>query len=474
MRLESSIQAGGSSRTLVGRALRSSLIAVSLAAAFTAPALAQAHDPAQGNFLVRASGSAFPAGFSALVTALGGRVIFAHGASGVAAIANMSDDGAAQIARMAGIAAVVDDDFTSVGVPLTSAPEAATNLVQSPSDPTTAVRFARQWHLRQIEAPAAWAAGRLGKPTTKVAILDTGLGYTHPDLAGRVDLALSRSFVPDDDLLVQNFFPGAHPIADLHYHGTHVGATVSSNALAAAGVTSGVTLVGVKVCSAAGSCPTSAVLAGVLYAADVGVPVANMSLGGSFLRRQASARGGDSPSFIAIINQVFGYAHRKGTTFVVSAGNSNADLDHDGNSFKAYCSSSTVICVSATGPTAQASTDGPWTDADAKASYSNYGVSSINVAAPGGNGSSRVTAACSPFSLQLPICQTGVFVLGINGTSMAAPHASGVAALISEDVGKSPARIRARLQQTADDLGDPGADPIYGKGRINARKAVGL
>ena len=82
-------------------------------------------------------------------------------------------------------------------------------------------------------------------------------------------------------------------------------------------------------------------------------------------------------------------------------------------------------------------------------------------------------AACSTFSLVFPVCQTGAFVLGASGTSAASPNAAGVAALIAEDVGRDPARIRTRLQQTADDLGTPGTDPFYGKGRINAARAVG-
>jgi subtilisin family serine protease len=56
---------------------------------------------------------------------------------------------------------------------------------------------------------------------------------------------------------------------------------------------------------------------------------------------------------------------------------------------------------------------------------------------------------------------------------MAAPHVAGVAALIAGQVGRSPAQISARLQQTADDLGQPGVDPAYGKGRVNAARAVG-
>ncbi|MEO6447553.1 MAG: S8 family serine peptidase [Gemmatimonadaceae bacterium] len=156
---------------------------------------------------------------------------------------------------------------------------------------------------------------------------------------------------------------------------------------------------------------------------------------------------------------------------VVSAGNCNIDTDHDGNGYKAYCSAPNVVLVSATSPTASAGINGPWTDLDARASYSNYGVSSDSVAAPGGTSAAAVWAACSRFSLQIPQCQTGTFIVGLRGTSMAAPHTSAVAALISEDVGGNPARIRARLQQSADDLGPSGADPVYGKGRINARRA---
>jgi subtilisin family serine protease len=428
----------------------------------------------EGSYLVQAAGAAFPADFAALVKALGGNVSFKHDAAGVAAVKGLTDTAAAQLGKQKGIAAVEADDFTTLDQPASLTVEAAGGSVESPSDPTTATRYARQWNMRQIEAPAAWAAGRLGEAYTKVGILDSGLSYNHPDLDGRVDLVNSKSFVPSDDALVAFYFPGAHPIADLNFHGTHVGATVASNAIVLAGVTSGTTLVGIKVCDVYGSCPTSSVLQGILYAADLGLPVANMSLGGYFERRQASARGGVSPSFIAIINQVFNYAHRKGTTMVVSAGNDEIDMDNDKNGYKAYCSAPNVICVSATGPTSQGGTNGPWTDSDALAWYSNYGVSAINVAAPGGNNSTSVWAACSKFSLQIPVCGTGTFILGLQGTSMAAPHVTATAALISEETGRNPAAIRARLQQSADDLGAPGADPAYGKGRINVRKAIGL
>lgn len=427
----------------------------------------------QGKFLVRASGGGFPSDFAAQVQALGGTVTFAHQGAGIAAVSGLSDAAAAQLAKVRGIGGVDDDNFTTVDLPTGFETAAADGAVASASDPTSATWFARQWNMRQVNAPAAWAAGRLGNSTTRVGILDTGLDYTHPDLAGRVDLANSVSFDAFDDLFVGFFFPGANPVADLHFHGTHVGSTVVSNGVVTAGIMSGATLVGIKVCSFFGSCPTSQVLQGILYAADLGLPVANMSLGGSFQRKQASARGGVGPSFIATINAVFTYANRKGTVMVVSAGNSSADLDHDGNGYKAYCSAPNVVCVSATGPTAAVSVNGPWTAPDAPAYYTNFGTSSVSVAAPGGSTGASVWASCSRFSLQIPVCQTGTFILGLRGTSMAAPHVTGTAALISEDVGANPGLIRARLQQSADDLGAPGADPYYGKGRINVGRAVG-
>jgi subtilisin family serine protease len=123
---------------------------------------------------------------------------------------------------------------------------------------------------------------------------------------------------------------------------------------------------------------------------------------------------------------------------------------------------------------------------DSFAGYSNYGSSAINVAAPGGTGSSVaanqrqrgfVTAACSrsAVSAGLAVCQTGTFVVGSNGTSMAAPHVSGLAALIVEQIGKDkPSQVKAIIQQSADDIWKPGTDPYYGKGRINVPRALGL
>ncbi|HLM68970.1 MAG TPA: S8 family serine peptidase, partial [Longimicrobium sp.] len=401
-------------------------------------------------------------------------VTFAHDGAGIGAVAGLSPEAAARLVTAPGVRAVVADAATTLEpVAGDLATAQAPSLAGTAGDPALAWGFPRQWHLRAIGAERAWAAGRHGSPAVRVAILDTGLDYRHPDLAGRVDLAGSRSFVPSEAALLEANFPGAHPVADLHYHGTHVGATVASNGIIAAGVTSRVTLVGLKVCTLNGRCPVSNVLAGLVYSADLGVDVANVSIGNAFERADSSAAHRDGPSFVAVVNQALAYVHRKGTTVVVAAGNQNRDLDHDGNQYRVYCSAPSVICVSATGPASAAGVDGPFVDVDARAWYSNYGRSVVTVAAPGG-AAQPTWAACSTFSLVIPGCRAGAFVLGLLGTSAASPHAAGVAALIAEDVGRDPSQVRARLQATADDRGEPGTDPFYGKGRINAARAVGL
>jgi lantibiotic leader peptide-processing serine protease len=420
-----------------------------------------------GDSYVVRFGGPIPASFSKAVQAGGGTIETIHEGAGIAVVSNLSASAAAQLRGLTSNGEVIADDKITVRLG-TSTVQAQSQLqASSTTAPEAAQYYPYQWHLRAVSAPAAWAAGHLGSPEVTVAVLDTGVSYEHADLAGRVDLSRSVSFVPSDDALIAAYFPGMHPVTDLYYHGTHVAATISSNAVVAAGMTANVTIMGVKVLSASGEGTFSGVLEGLLWAADHGADVANLSLGDAFLRR-------GNGRYVSLIQQVFNYAARKGMLVVVAAGNESLDLDHDRNLFKSYCSAANVVCVSATGPTYAYSEAGPWVDVDAFAPYSNYGRSAISVAAPGGYWGA-IYAACAPTSLIIPECAGGSYVIGLGGTSMAAPHVSGLAALLVDQLGHGhPSRIKARIEQSADDLGKKGNDPYYGKGRINAAKALGL
>lgn len=416
-------------------------------------------------YLVLFEDTYVPDDFAGQVAALGGKVDFAHPV-GIAIVSGLAEGAAAELGARGDINAVQANESYALDPFLAEgAVEAVESVPESPDDPTTASRYSWQWNMRAIDADLAWAAGRLGSPEVTVAIVDTGIDYLYPDLLGLVDLSRSVSFVPTDDALVDALFPGRHHVTDLYFHGTHVAATASSNSLVAAGVTTQTTLMGVKVCSVFGECEDSAVIQGVLYAVDNGADVINMSLGGYLDKRDEHV--------VGFINRMFNYANRMGVTVVVSAGNASADLDHDKDQYKTYCNAPNVACVSATGPThADNIRTGPWYNIDAPASYTNFGSSAINVAAPGGSDGGYVWAACSQTSLVIPACQTGVYIVGAAGTSMAAPHVSGLAALVVEDVGRNPGRVKTIIQKGADDLGKRGVDPFYGKGRINVGETV--
>ena len=419
------------------------------------------------HIVVFSSKRGVPRDFERSVTDLGATVDAVYTELGAAVVSGLDDATAAKLKRLNGVQYAELEPVIEMRIPELSGDRIASKAAPaSPSDPTGAFFFADQWNMRAIDAPGAWATGRLGSPAVTIAILDTGIDYLHGDLDGHVDLSRSISFLPEDDALVDLIFPGREYITDLVWHGTHVASNAVSSGWGMAGVTSDVTLIGVKVCSVYGGCPGAAIFGGIAYAIENGADVVNMSLGGHFQKS-------DYPGFVSVINRLFNYAKNQNVTMVVSAGNESIDLDHDGDGFKTYCDAPHVICVSATGPTGW---DGGtvWENVDAPADYTNFGRSAVSIAAPGGNSGDFVLGACSTTSLIITGCQASPwFYVWAAGTSMSAPHVAGLAALMVEDYGKSPSRVKTKIQQSADDLGQPGTDPYYGKGRINVATAVG-
>ncbi len=436
--------------------------------------------------------AAIPDGFTRRVQALGGKIALKDEVLRAAAVSGLTDreaqdlvrDGLAQAAE---VEPVLQLHPYGVQKPMRPLP----GRVTSPSNPADALLFLPlQWNMTAVHADAAWAAGKLGSSDTEVAILDTGLDYTHPDLAGHVDLARSIDLVGETDSIVKYVGAGWHPITDLNTHGTHVGAVVSSNAFITAGITSRTTLMGVKVCTMRGRCPVFGVLEGIRYAADAGASVINLSIAVTFSKSS-------NPGLVSLFNTVMGYAQRKGALVVVSAGNSASDLDHDGNMFAAYCSAPHVICVSALGPTGVGAF-GPFVNVDAFASsFSNFGRSAITVAAPGGNvviaggavvGLTPVWSSCSTtaqdFGSLLPgltdpslglLCPPQIPpVVGLVGTSQAAPHVAGLAASLAAEGVRGASQLRAAILKGADDLGPRGTDPFFGRGRIDVAASLGV
>ncbi|MFL5638751.1 MAG: S8 family serine peptidase [Gemmatimonadaceae bacterium] len=432
--------------------------------------------------------SAIPQAGLNLITSLGGVVTKRWDDVGVAFVTGLSAAGASTLRASNLVAAVGNDRILNwlPGVKAAGAVQGDATLVTR-KDPWTARYYVdgTQWGMRVIGADKAWAAGFQGSPTTRVAIVDTGIDYGHRELNGLVDRAASTSFANiivgeagvEASVPVEPQYPGDEPYMDNHFHGTHVAATVASNNISVAGVAPKVTLIAVKVLSFTGSGSFESVASGIRHAAGpANADVINMSLGAEVEPAEEGV-----PALLELMRRVIKWAEKQGTLVVSAAGNSSLNLD-EGTVVATPCEQSS-ICVSATGPLLQQ-------NFDQHATYTNYGSTAIHVAAPGGNASDDgnyvnqdlIISACSRRASEqtLNVCRANTdgvvyFYAYAAGTSMATPHVVGEAALIkSANPLLSVSGLRSKILRTADDVQEPGRDIYTNWGRINAAKALGL
>ena len=278
------------------------------------------------------------------------------------------------------------------------------------------------WYERYQYAPKitgidqAWDLSQ-GDPNVLVAVLDTGVKLEHPDLQGK--------YIPGYDYIQDDDEP-----RDDYGHGTHVagivGATVG-NGEGVAGIANQSRVLVVKVLNENNSGKYSQIAAGIVFAADQGARVINLSLGGT--------------AWSSTLLDAVTYATDKGALVVAAVGNSNSSTPFYPAAFP------NVMGIAASDYN------------DARWSLSNYG-DQVSVAAPGVSIFSTEWAGGADYGFR-------------SGTSMAAPHVSGLAALMiscNEDL--SATEVRTMIESTAKDLGNEGYDVYFGHGRIDGYAAV--
>lgn len=271
-----------------------------------------------------------------------------------------------------------------------------------------------QWHLSKIQAPTAWDT-TTGSSTQVVAVIDSGVRASHPDLVGKV--LVGYDYVANDN-----------DANDENGHGTGVAGTLSpesNNQIGVCGVAWANPILPVRVLDANGSGNYSAIANGIIYAADRGAKVINLSLGGT-----SSSRA---------LQDAINYAWNKQCVIVAAAGNNGSNVAF----YPAACTN--VVAVSATNAS------------DTRPTWSNFG-SYVDVSAPGVD--------------ILSVYGTDQYAAW-NGTSFSSPVASGVVALMAAaNSTLTNVQLVDLLIKNSDDIGALGKDVYYGSGRVNANRAV--
>lgn len=315
---------------------------------------------------------------------------------------------------------------------------------------------------------------------TRISIIDTGILETHPDLAARLNVELSKNFTEDG---------GDHNPVGGADHGTHVAgiAAATDNDRGVIGMAPKTELVDCRVFSGAGA-TFGDVLAAIYYSAKIECDAANMSIGAYPLPLDDE----ETQMLIKYFERAAAFANEQGTLLVAAAGNDGANLDEDGNVISLPNEADNVMSISATGPIGYRWDDPPELPDNyhvalsrlrkpttEPAFYTNYGSEAIDVSAPGGNADLEAAQNNVPnwfYDLVLStafVVEDGEQVPAYGwkaGTSMSSPQVTGVAALIrSRNPDATPNEVRNLIEETAEDIPP---QEYRGEGHLDTLRAI--
>jgi lantibiotic leader peptide-processing serine protease len=450
------------------------LSAVLVTSAGAAPQQAGAAE----TYIVLYNAQSVPVDAAASIAAAGGTLVYRYDQIGVAIARSDSATFRANLLKDKRIegAAATANFATQLSDDVNATDNAAAPVVNTPA-PGSDTLSGLQWDMAQIHVPEARAITG-GSSSVLVGDIDTGLDYTHPDLAANVDDAASVNCVSGVPV------PGKVAANDDNGHGTHTAGTIAAalNGIGIVGVAPNVRIAGIKAGNAAGFFFPEAVVCAFMWAGSHNVNVTNNSyFADPWLfncKNDAEQR-----AIWKAERRAIQYAMSKGTVVVAAAGNQADDLAHPTQDATSPDDTNPVLrqihndC--AVVPVEVPGVIGVTADGNKllKSFYSSYGVGSVQVIAPGGDSILQITPASPngrvlstwPASLLTVTClparrvvdPSGATYCYQQGTSMASPHVAGVAALIMSQGTKSPGAVAAKINNTADPIACPTDLSIY-------------